>query len=99
MPHRGYYHYNDSYYYYQSGSWYYYDDYYGWEKTTAPDELKDNYSDYYDSSSYNSYGIDRFEDSGYYVEPSSSDSSWDSSSDWSSSDSWDSGSSDWDSDW
>jgi len=96
-PHRGYYRYNDSYYYYQSGSWYLYDYYYGWDKVTAPEELKENYKEYYDTSAYDySYGIDRFEDSSYYVEPSSSS---DSSSDWSSSDSWDSGSTDWSSDW
>ena len=58
-PHKGYYHYNDSYYYYQSGSWYRYNDYYGWDKTSVPDELKNNHSDYYDSSYYNSnYDID-----------------------------------------
>ena len=96
-PNRGYYRYNDSYYYYQSGSWYLYDYYYGWDRTTAPSELKSNYKEYYDDSAYDyKYGIDRFEDSSYYVEPSSSS---DSSSDWSSSDSWDSGSTDWDSDW
>ena len=96
LPSRGYYHYNNSYYYYQSGSWYLYDDYYGWDRTSAPEELKKNHNDYYDSSYYNYYGIDRFEDSSYYVEPSSSS---DSDSSWSSSDSWDSSSSDWDSDW
>ena len=94
-PNRGYYHYNNSYYYYQSGSWYLYDNYYGWDRTTAPKTLKKNHSDYYDSSYYNYYGIDRFEDSSYYVEPSSSSSS----SDWDSGSSWDSSSTDWDSDW
>lgn len=101
-PNRGYYHYHSNYYYYQSGSWYVYDDYYGeWTSTEAPRTLRDNYSDYYDSSYYDSnYDIDRFEDSSYYVEPSSSsDSSWDSSSDWDSGSSWDSGSTDWSSDW
>lgn len=98
---RGYYKYNNNYYYRQSGSWYIYD-YYGgsWEKPTyIPEELRDNYSDYYESSRYSSsYGIDDFKDSSYYVAPSH-DSDWDSSSTWSSSDSWDSGGTDWDSDW
>ena len=98
-PHRGYYHYNDSYYYYQNGSWYLYNDYSsGWEYVDIPKELKENHKDYYDSSYYNYYGIDRFEDSSYYVEPSSSSSS-SSSSDWDSGSSWDSSSTDWDSDW
>ncbi|MBR2289705.1 MAG: hypothetical protein IJ867_03665 [Clostridia bacterium] len=98
-PSRGYYYYNDSYYYYQNSSWYLYNDYYGWERTSAPAGLKKHYRDYYDNDYYDyDYGISRFEDSSYYVEPSSSSSS-DSSSDWSSSDSWDSGSTDWDSDW
>ena len=108
-PNRGYYHYGDNYYYYQSGSWFGYNDYDGWYSTDVPDDLEDNYSDYYDSSRYSSnYDIDSFEDSNYYVEPSSSSSSsswdsssssWDSSSDWDSGSSWDSSSSDWDSDW
>jgi hypothetical protein len=98
-PHRGYYSYEDNYYYYQSGYWYEYDDYDGWYKTSAPEELKDNYKDYYESSSYSSYyGIDDFEDSGYYSSGSSSDD-WDSSSSWDSDSSWDSSSSDWSSDW
>ena len=95
-PNRGYYKYNNNYYYYQSGSWYGYNRYGGWDYVDAPTELRKNYSDYYTSNSYNSYyNIDSFEDSSYYVEPSSSDSD----SDWSSSDSWDSSSTDWDSDW
>ncbi len=103
-PDRGYYNYNDSYYYYQNGSWYNYGSNY-WIKTTAPEELKKNYRNYYDSYSYSSsYGVGDFSDSIYYQEPSSSSSSsssssYDSSSSWSSSDSWDSGSTDWDSDW
>ena len=97
-PRRGYYYYNDDYYYYQSGSWYEYDDDYGWRHSYVDDYFKDNYSDYYYSSGYNyNSGIDSFENSSYYVEPSSS--SYDSDSSWDSSDSWDSSSTDWDSDW
>lgn len=103
----GYYLYDDTYYYYQSGSWYKYSDYGGWSTTTAPDDLKSNSSDYYESSSYSSnYDIDSFADSDYYKPPSSSSSSsssyssdWDSSSSWDSDSSWDSSSTDWSSDW
>ena len=99
-PSRGYYTYNDNYYYYQNGSWYEYDDVFGWDEADyVPDSLKDDFRDYYDSNgSASDYGIDSFESSDFYVEPSSSSSS-DSSSDWSSSDSWDSGSTDFSSDW
>lgn len=98
-PSRGYYTYHNNYYYYQNGSWYEYDDVFGWDEADeVPDSLKDDFRDYYDSTgSAIDYGIDSFESSDFYVEPSSSSSS--SSSDWSSSDSWDSSSSDFDSDW
>ena len=47
-----------------------------------------------------SYGIDDFEDSIYYEEPTSSYSSdYDSDYDWDSGSSWDSDYTDWDSDW
>lgn len=111
-PQNGYYTYNDSYYYCQSGDWYKYTED-SWTPTTVNDELKNNFNSY--KSSYSStYDIEKFEDSNYYIKPSSSDSSnskdkksksssydsdWDSSSKWDSSDSWDSDYSDWDSDW
>ena len=110
-PRRGYYYYGNNYYYYQSGDWYGYDSYDGWNKTTAPDDLKKNYSDYYESNSYSSgYGVDDFSDTSYYDSGSSSsssssswdsdwDSDWDSGSSWFSGSSWDSGSTDWSSDW
>ena len=94
FPGRGYYQYDNHYYYYQTGSWYKYNEYYGWSYSKAPEELREHRSDYFCADSYeSSYGIDRFEDSTYYEETSSSDS------DWSSSDSWDSSSTDWSSDW
>ena len=102
-PKRGYYLYDNNYYYYQSGSWYGYN--YSdrnWHRATVSKDLKDNYSDYYNSNYYHSnYNINSFENSNFYVEPSSSssDSSWDSSSSWDSDSSWDSSSTDWDSDW
>ena len=79
-PHRGYYKYNDDYYYYQSGDWYTYQDESGWQQTDADEELNKHHKDYYESYGYESdYSIDDFEDSAYYVEPSSSsDSDWDS---------------------
>lgn len=94
---------------YQGISWYQYEDYEGWYKVSPPKELKKKHKLYYISSDYSStyyhsnykqypYSIDRFEDSRYYREPSSSSSSSDDYS-WSSSDSWDSSSTDWDSDW
>ena len=98
LPNRGYYYYNNSYYYYQNGSWYIYN--YGWRETTPPKELKKNHSKYYKSSYYRSYYIDSFEDSIYYIRPSSSSDSYsDSSSDWDSGSDWDSSFTDWDSDW
>lgn len=102
-PKRGYYKYNDNYYYCQNGSWYEYNDYGSWKPITVPQTLKDNYSDYYSSYSYMySYGIDDFEDSIYYEEPtsySSSSSDYDSDYDWDSGSDWDSDYTDWDSDW
>ena len=104
-PKRGYYYYSNDYYYYQNGSWYGYDRSRGWYRDyNVPYDLKKNRSNYYKSSYDYDYNIDRFENSSYYVEPStsssssSSSSSWDDYS-WSSDDSWDSSSTDWDSDW
>ncbi|MGN1299469.1 MAG: hypothetical protein ACI4UE_05780 [Candidatus Scatovivens sp.] len=98
-PKRGYYNYNNDYYYYQNGSWYKYDDYGSWGYTTAPQLLKENYSDYYNSYDYSySYGISNFENSLYYEEPTSYSSS-SSDYDWDSGSSWDSDYTDWDSDW
>ena len=102
-PHRGYYNYYGNYYYYQYPCWYIYNNYYGWDYTTVPDELKKHSSDYYESSQYDyGYNISNFENSKFYIEPSdssSSDGSWDSDSSWDSGSSWDSSSTDWDSDW
>lgn len=110
LPARGYYRYEGDYYYYQGISWYQYEDYEGWCKISPPKELKKKHKRYYISSNYSStyyhsdykqypYSIDRFEDSRYYREPSSSSSGSDDDYSWSSSDSWDSSSTDWDSDW
>lgn len=91
-PQRGYYRVDDDLYYYQNDAWYYYDDGY-WGYYDAPDD--DWYADSYYGSTYAfEDSADAFEQSDYYVEPSSHDSS-----DSSVFDSWDSGDTDWDSDW
>ena len=97
-PKQGYYKYNNSYYYHQGSDWYSYNDYYGWKTTNVPEELRKKHSNYYKSSYYNSYGIARFEDSTYYIEPSTSSSDSDDYN-WDSGSSWDSDFTDWDSDW
>ena len=103
-PTRGYYNYNGNKYYYLDSHWYSYD--YStdsWGTTTVDDELHDNYSDYYESSSYkDSYDVSDFSDTSYYEDwyesnhssDSNSSSSWDSGSSWDNDSSWDSG---WDS--
>lgn len=91
-PRRGYYQVDDGLFYYQNDAWYYYDDGY-WGYYDAPDD--DWYADGYYGSAYAfEDDADAFEQSDYYVEPSSHDSG-----DSSVFDSWDSGDTDWDSDW
>lgn len=100
-PPSGYYAYEDTYYYNQNDDWYYYDTGYNtWTPTTVPGTLGDNYTEYFESSSYSgSEAPADFSDSAYYVEPSY-DEDWDDDDwDWDSGDSWDSDSTDWDSDW
>lgn len=93
-PTTGYYRYNGDTYYYHDSNWYRYDDYNDWDYVDAPDELSDNYNDYYESGSYSSeYGVTDIENTSWA-------DSWDDDSDWDSSDSWDSdGGTDWGSDW
>lgn len=92
-PSNGYYKYNGDTYYYHS-NWYRYSDYSGWDMVDAPDELDENYKEYYKSSYYSS-DIDATN-----IENTDWAASWDDDSDWDSSDSWDSGGgTDWDSDW
>ena len=92
-PSRGYYYYDDDYYYYQDSDWYAYGPD-GWYLDDAVDDaLSENPDTYWSGSGYrDDYGVEDFEDSGYYH-----DSSSDSSSDVF--DSWDSSDTDWDSDW
>ena len=100
-PPNGYYSFEDTYYYNQNDDWYYYDtDDDVWTPTSVPATLGDNYSQYFESTSYNdSEAPADFSDSAYYVEPDY-DADWDDDDwDWDSGDSWDSDSSDWDSDW
>lgn len=101
----GYYNYGNSTYYHSShNNWYIWnnDD---WYSTSVPDELNDNYDNYYESSGYTydvEYG-DFYSSESYQneVESYTNDDDWDSDwdSSWDSSDSWDSSWDDWDSDW
>ena len=100
-PRRGYYRYEDDYYYYQNDDWYAYDaalD--SWYLASGLNQvLYDDYDDYWQGAAYyDDYGVEDFEDTEYYEEPSDSDS--DSDDDWDVDfDSWDSGDTDWGSDW
>ncbi|MBQ6464697.1 MAG: hypothetical protein IJJ43_00320 [Oscillospiraceae bacterium] len=111
-PGQGYYNYNGNYYYSQNDQWYAYDDVLSdWILTDVDDELENNYSEYYESSSYSDdYGIDSFYSSGYYDPDAGSSSSYgsdydydydysydDYDSDWDDDYDWDWGGSDWDS--
>ncbi|MGN1422350.1 MAG: zinc ribbon domain-containing protein [Oscillospiraceae bacterium] len=111
-PNNGYYKYNDNYYYCQDDSWYYYDAGAGyWYAASAIDSaLNDNYSDYYEGSSYNGSGnITDFSDTSYYNEITNNS---DYNDDWDGGDwdragggwdadltGWDADLTDWDTDW
>lgn len=103
-----YYRYNDTIYANTRHSWYEYEDYgYGGDyekvsKSSIPDDVLANKTDYqfnYNDDSEWTSSFTEFEDSSYYDEHYTSDSDSDSSYDWDSGDSWDSGTTDWDSDW
>ena len=92
-PKRGYYLIDDVLYYFQDTAWYYYADD-GWGYYDAPDGYEWYQGGYY-GSTYDGFDdpSDAFEDSDYYVEPSSDSDDSDIF------DSWDVGDTDWDSDW
>ena len=103
-----YYRYNDTIYANTRHSWYEYEDYgYGGDyekvsKSSIPDDVLANKTDYqfnYNDDNEWTSNFTEFEDSSYYDEHYTSDSDSDSSYDWDSGDSWDSGTTDWDSDW
>ena len=103
-----YYRYNDTIYANTRHSWYEYEDYgYGGDyekvsKSSIPDDVLANKTDYqfnYNDDSEWTSSFTEFEDSSYYDGHYTSDSDSDSSYDWDSGDSWDSGTTDWDSDW
>lgn len=103
-----YYRYNDTIYANTRHSWYEYEDYgYGGDyekvsKSSIPDDVLANKTDYqfnYNDDNEWTSSFTEFEDSSYYDEHYTSDSDSDSSYDWDSGDSWDSGTTDWDSDW
>lgn len=105
-PKTGYYTYNNTPYYYSHGNWYEWLDN-EWNFARPADWMDEDYTDYYDSYSYDSSAdYEDFTDSPYYIEEDNDDSydddswnddSWDDS--WDSGDDWDSGFDDWDSDW
>ncbi len=111
-PSTGYYTYNSEPYYYYRGDWYEWADDHWAVSSDAADWMENDYSEYYDSYTYDdSSSYSDFEESPYYDKDSSdSDDSnndsgwsygndWDSDSNWDSNDDWDSGWDDWDSDW
>lgn len=92
-PSRGYYYYDDDYYYYQDSDWYAYGPDGWYLDDSVDDALSESPDTYWSGSGYqDDYGVEDFEDSGYYHE-SSNDSSSDVF------DSWDSSDTDWSSDW
>ena len=97
----GYYHYNDNYYYHLGTAWYIYDALTSqWAPTTSLDEwITEDNADQYTTSSFNGKP---FEETGWYEDYYSSDTSSDSDSDYDwddDDDSWDSDDTDWDDDW
>lgn len=107
-PNVGYYTYNSKPYYHSSYSWYVWNDD-EWVKTYVPEELKDNYDEYYDSHSWNSESsYDSFYNSNAYTaelesrqaeESYYNDDDWDNDTDWDTDWDWDDSYDDWDSDW
>ncbi len=113
-PDRGYYRYQDDTYYYQDSGWYLYNAVLNdWERAyDVPEDLREDYGDYYESREDGGYGVPEFSySSGYEDDDRDSDSFWD---DWGDSgslwddydwddydwdDDWDSWDTDWDSDW
>ncbi|MBQ7679843.1 MAG: hypothetical protein IJT34_08335 [Butyrivibrio sp.] len=100
----GYYLYNNQTYYQYDSNWFYYDSNVGeWFKTNdydvyLPPEVAsaDHNSSYYQGYDWNpNLNVSDWNDSAYYEEYHSSDSSYD----WDSNDSWDSDTTDWGSDW
>ena len=98
-PKRGYYNYDNSYYYYQSGTWYKYET--SWVKQeTKPENLDKDSKKYFVNSDYNTnYGIQNFEESIYYVAPSSSEEVNNTNTNWTSNESWNSNATNTSSDW
>lgn len=98
----GYYHYQDNYYYHLGSSWFIYNMLTSeWSPTTSLDEwITDENEEQYRTNSFNG---SRFEETGWYEEYYSSNSSSDdndSDYDWDDDDdSWDSNDTDWDDDW
>ncbi|MBR5359086.1 MAG: hypothetical protein IK128_07745 [Clostridiales bacterium] len=62
-PDNGYYSYGDDYYYYDDDKWYGLDEDGYWAETKVPDDLDDNYDDYFEDSDY-----DDLDDNSYFDE-------------------------------
>ena len=97
----GYYQYNDNYYYHLGSAWYIYNALTSeWAPTASLDEwITEENAEQYSTSSFNG---SPFEETGWYEDYYSSDTSSDSDSDYDwddSSDNWDSDDTDWDDDW
>ncbi len=106
-PNRGYYTYGDDRYYYDSDVWYIASAT-GWDRTTAPEDLAEDYADYYECRDYSSLDgdyagdVEEFPTEAYNNDDdddSWGDSNWDDD-DWDYDyGGWDAGDSNWDSDW
>jgi len=110
--HNGYYNYDSNYIYSYQDDWYYWDDS-EWiyidqdipDNKAIINDIESNRDEYYLSNEWNStYTFDNWDNSPYYQQYQSSDTSdhdsdRDTDYDWDSNDSWDSGGTDWDTDW
>ena len=98
-PKKGYYNFENNYYYYQSNVWYKYET--SWVKLDAkPEALDKDNKTYFINSEYNSsFGIQRFEDSIYYVAPKEENEVNNTNTNWTSNESWNSNSTNTSSDW
>lgn len=110
--HNGYYNYDSNYIYSYQDDWYYWDDS-EWifidqdipDNKAIINDIESNRDEYYLSKEWNStYTFDNWDNSPYYQQYQSSDTSdhdsdRDTDYDWDSNDSWDSGGTDWDTDW
>ena len=109
-PGRGYYSYGGDRYYYDTNSWYLASSDGEWERTSCPDDLRDNYSDYFECRDYSSLDddfadvVEEFPTEANSYNDDNDNDNWDSDN-WNN-DNWDynyggwnAGNTDWDSNW